>query len=319
MEYKDYYKILGVSREADAKAIKSAYRKKAKQYHPDLHPEHAEKFKELAEAYDVLGDEEKRRHYDALGANWKHGGSGGGVPPQYQQWAGGQAVNFEDFFGGASRSQGGASGFSDFFEAFFGGGRGARASQTHGQNAYTQNTQTQEEDLDITQPITISLNEAIQGGERELYSPQLKRNVPVKIPKGISTGKKIRIQQAGRASQYQAGVKGNLLLLVSLDLPKGTHLEGLDITQNCEVPIWRMILGGKQTVRLPSGASIEIQIPPYSQTGQKLRIRGEGLPDLKKSDALRGNLYLKLMPRLPQEGDPDASAWVNAMQLFQQN
>ena len=317
MEYKDYYTILGVSREADAKTIKSAYRKKAKQYHPDLHPEHAEKFKELAEAYDVLGDEEKRRHYDALGANWKHGTSGGGVPPQYQQWAGGQAVDFEDLFGGSGRSQGGASGFSDFFEAFFGGGRAATSRQAYGNTVGA--SQTQSEDLDITQAITISLKEVIQGGERELYSPQLKRHIPVKIPKGISVGKKIRIHNAGRASQYQAGVKGNLLLLVSLDLPKGTHIEGLDITQNCDVPIWKMILGGTQTVRLPSGASIEIQIPSYSQTGQKLRVRGEGLPDLKKSDALRGNLYLRLMPRLPQEGDPDASAWVNAMQFFKQN
>jgi curved DNA-binding protein len=319
MDYKDYYAILGVPKTADAKAIKSAYRKKAKQFHPDLHPEHADKFKELGEAYEVLGDEEKRQRYDMLGSQWKQG-QGNPSQAQYQQWGGGGAggnINYEDLFGGAGGAGGyggGASGFSDFFEAFFGGrsqgGQGRQGGQAQARQA------SPKEDLDLEQGIQVTLKEVIKGGTRSFYSNALKKDVTFNIPKGISTGKKIRVQGAGKASDYERGKKGDLLLKVTIDIPADTTIDGLDITQHCKIPLMDMILGGEHRVTIPSGEAISINIPPYSQTGQKLRIKGGGLPNLKAPEKEVGTLYLRLMPVLPKEHDEQASALYNAMKLL---
>jgi curved DNA-binding protein len=321
MDYKDYYAILGVPKTADAKAIKSAYRKKAKQFHPDLHPEHADKFKELGEAYEVLGDEEKRQRYDMLGSQWKQG-QGNPSQAQYQQWsgggggAGGGNINYEDLFGGASGAGYGvgSSGFSDFFEAFFGGrsqgGQAQARPNTHVRQA------SPKEDLDLEQGIQVTLKEVIKGGTRSFYSNALKKDVTFKIPKGISSGKKIRVQGAGKASDYERGKQGDLLLKVTIDVPSETTIDGLDITQQCKIPLVDMVLGGEHKVTLPSGDAISINIPPYSQTGQKLRIKGAGLPNLNAPEKEVGNLYLRLMPVLPKEHDEQASALYNAMKLL---
>jgi curved DNA-binding protein len=316
MDYKDYYAILGVPKTADAKAIKSAYRKKAKQFHPDLHPEHADKFKELGEAYEVLGDEEKRQRYDMLGSQWKQG-QGNPSQAQYQQWGGGGNINYEDLFGGAGGAGGyggGASGFSDFFEAFFGGrsqgGQGRQGGQAQARQA------SPKEDLDLEQGIQVTLKEVIKGGTRSFYSNALKKDVTFNIPKGISTGKKIRVQGAGKASDYERGKKGDLLLKVTIDIPADTTIDGLDITQHCKIPLMDMILGGEHRVTIPSGEAISINIPPYSQTGQKLRIKGAGLPNLKAPEKEVGNLYLRLMPVLPKEHDEQASGLYNAMKVL---
>ena len=313
MDYKDYYAILGVPKTADAKAIKSAYRKKAKQFHPDLHPEHADKFKELGEAYEVLGDEEKRQRYDMLGSQWKQG-QGNPSQAQYQQWGGGGNINYEDLFGGAGGAYGGGgSGFSDFFEAFFGGRASARGpAQGRSQSPQAQQAPPKE-DLDVEQPLHVTLKEVIKGGTRSLYASSLKKEVNFNIPKGISTGKKIRVQGAGHASDYTRGKRGDLLLKVTVDVPSGTSVEGLDLTQNCPIPLVEMILGGEHKVTLPSGDAISIQIPPYSQTGQKLRIKGAGLPNVKAPEKEVGHVYLRLMPVLPKEHDPQAPALFNAM------
>ncbi|XVJ52128.1 MAG: J domain-containing protein [Vampirovibrio sp.] len=318
MDYKDYYAILGIERHADAKLIKSAYRKKAKQFHPDLHPEHAEKFKELGEAYEVLGDPEKRQRYDTLGTQWKQAGGPSGAGA-YQQWAGAGAagVGFEDLFGGQSRTGAGASGFSDFFEAFFGGGSRPRPQSAYGRSNASSAAPRPQESLDIEQGLSISLKEAILGGERSFYSSSLKRDVTIQIPKGVTTGKKIRVQGAGKGSAYTAGRQGDLYLKVTLDLPKGFVLDGLDIYHDLEVPVSIMVLGGKVPVTLPSGESIQMTIPPYSQTGHKLRIRQAGFPNMKQPSQDIGHLYLRLMPRLPKEGEPHATAFYNAMKSLQ--
>ena len=320
MDYKDYYAILGVPKTADAKAIKSAYRKKAKQFHPDLHPEHADKFKELGEAYEVLGDEEKRQRYDMLGSQWKQG-QGNPSQAQYQQWGGGSGraggnINYEDLFGGAGGGySGGASGFSDFFEAFF-GGRAQSAGQAHARSNPQTRQASPKEDLDLEQMIQVTLKEVIKGGTRSFYSNALKKDVTFNIPRGISTGKKIRVQGAGKASDYERGKKGDLLLKVSIEIPSDTSVDGLDITQHCKIPLVDMILGGEHRVTIPSGDAISINIPPYSQTGQKLRIKGGGLPNLKAPEKEVGNLYLRLMPVLPKEHDEQASGLYNAMKVL---
>jgi DnaJ-class molecular chaperone len=165
----------------------------------------------------------------------------------------------------------------------------------------------------VEQPLHVTLKEVIKGGTRSLYASSLKKEVSFNIPKGISTGKKIRVQGAGHASDYTRGKRGDLLLKVTVDVPSGSSVDGLDITQNCSIPLVDMILGGEHKVTLPSGDAISIQIPPYSQTGQKLRIKGAGLPNVKAPEKEVGHVYLRLMPLLPKEHDSGASAVYNAM------
>jgi curved DNA-binding protein len=329
MDYKDYYKVLGVSRDADAKAIKKAYRTLAKKYHPDINPEHTEKFKGLSEAHEVLGDPEKRKRYDTLGQHWKHGG--GGMPPGWEGMgagggAGGVNINFEDIFNqaGGGRGGAGASGFSDFFESIFGGGMGGGQQQrvSYGDGSRPQGyggppprQRAPEEDLNIEQALVVSLDDAVTGAQRNLYSSSLKRDVQVNIPKGIQAGKKLRVKGAGHESSYNKGQFGDLLLIVKLDVPKGYSVDGLDITRELSVPLWDMVLGGQQVIDLPNGDQIQVNLPAYCQTGQKLRIKEAGLPDLKDTSK-KGHLYLRLMPTLPKEDDPMASPIHNAMQML---
>ncbi|MFN7309997.1 MAG: DnaJ C-terminal domain-containing protein, partial [Vampirovibrionales bacterium] len=121
---------------------------------------------------------------------------------------------------------------------------------------------------------------------------------------------------AGKASDYERGKKGDLLLKVTIDIPADTTIDGLDITQHCKIPLMDMILGGEHRVTIPSGEAISINIPPYSQTGQKLRIKGAGLPNLKAPEKEVGTLYLRLMPVLPKEHDEQASGLYNAMKVL---
>jgi len=331
MDYKDYYNVLGVPRDADAKAIKKAYRTLAKKYHPDINPANTEKFKELSEANEVLGDPEKRKRYDTLGQHWKHGQAGGGMPPGWGGAGGGQGgvnVNFEDIFNqaGGRYSGAGASGFSDFFDSIFGGGGASRGGGVYPQDpraggrpqGYGGSPPQQaapEEDLKIEQTLVISIEDAVGGAQRNLYSSSLKRDVQVNIPKGIQTGKTLRVKGAGYESSRHKGQFGDLMLKVQITLPKGSTIEGLDITRELSVPLWNMILGGQQLIDLPNGDQIQINLPCYCQTGQKLRIKDAGFPDLKDASK-KGHLYLRLMPALPKEGDPSASALTNAMQML---
>jgi curved DNA-binding protein len=311
MDYKDYYKVLGVGRNASAKEVKSAYRKLAKAYHPDIHPHHADKFKDVSEAYEVLGDEDKRKRYDAFGANWKHGaphqpGAGGGF-----YGADGVNINVEDMFG-ASRGgrgagfTGNAAGFSDFFESLFGGGHERSQPRT--------NSPRPQETLDVEQAIHITLQEAMMGGKRTLYNSHLQKDISVPIPAGIRTGKRIRVKGAGKPPQRNTPTPGDLYLKVTIDCPKGIEIQDDTLIMEYPIPLPVMILGGDHPIELPSGQRISITIAPFSQTGQKLRIKGAGLPSLKGEGA--GHLYIKLMPKLPAEGDSHASAYHNAMQML---
>jgi curved DNA-binding protein len=320
MDFKDYYQVLGVNRGATAKEIKSAYRKLAKAYHPDIHPQHADKFKDVSEAYEVLGDESKRKRYDAFGSNWKHGspfqpGSGGGYGTG-AYGAEGVNINFEDMFGGGASRGAQAGGFSDFFESLFGAGAssGGAGQPRPRRSQPQQRPHAPPESLDVEQPLHITLREAIEGGKRTMFNAHLQKELSVSIPAGIRTGKRIRVKGAGKQPQRHGQLAGDLYLKVTIDCPKGVEIQEDNIVMEQPVPLEAMILGGDVSIELPSGKSITITIAPFSQTGQKLRIKGAGLPSLK-GDVV-GHVYLKLMPKLPVEGDPHAAAYQNAMQML---
>ncbi len=289
MEYKDYYEIMGVPREASQDEIKKAYRKKARKYHPDVSKDKnaEERFKELGEAYAVLKDPEKREAYDQLGANWQ-AGQDFRPPPGWQQNTGFGGGGGFDGFGAGSGA--GAENFSDFFEDLFGGGF-SRAGGSR-QGAYQPQAQ------DVHARISIDIRDSYTGATRSLQM-QLPERTPdgrvvnrqrvlnVTIPKGIRQGQQIRLK--GQGSQAPgSGQAGDLYLEVEFQADDHFHAEGKDVYLNLPVAPWEAALGGKVTVPLPSG-SIDMNIPANSATGRKLRLKGKGLPGKAP-----GNLYVVL-------------------------
>jgi curved DNA-binding protein len=286
MEYKDYYKILGVERTADGNGIKRAYRKLAVKYHPDKNPgdkSAEERFKEINEAYEVLGDPKKRARYDQLGSTYQDWERRGGVPGgfDWSQWTGGapggvrvEVGDLNDLFEG---------GFSDFFNAIFGGmpgqGFGARG-QARGR--------------DIEQPVKISLVEAYTGTARTLRIGG--RRLEVKIPAGARTGTKVRIQQKGEKSRGQAG---DLYLVVEVETDDRFERTGEDLYVEVPVDLYTAVLGGEARVPTPGG-TVVLTIPSGSQPGQTLRLTGRGMPVLRDSSK-HGDLFARLKVNIPRE------------------
>lgn len=314
MEFRDYYKVLGVERTATEDEIRKAFRKLARQYHPDVAKDKKvaeEKFKEINEAYEVLSDSEKRKKYDTLGADWKHGG-GFRPPPGWGQRqgarrsGGGGADGFEFHFGG--------TGFSDFFEQFF-GGAGARGRHA-GFEEHTGRGQDVEADL------LVSLEEAFRGAVRPI---SLRRevicdkcdgsglkggrpcpecggdgtisridNYQVKIPAGVHEGQKLRL--AGRGSAGAAGgPAGDLFLRVRLARHPDFRVEGSDLHYDLELAPWEAVLGAEVSVPTLDGR-VSIKIPAGSQGGQRMRVRSRGLP---MTGGIRGDLYVALAISVP--------------------
>ncbi len=277
MKYRDYYQILGVARDAPAEDIKKAYRRLARKYHPDVskEPGAEERFKEVAEAYEVLRDADKRAAYDRLGNNWK-AGQEFRPPPG---WQGRHGQPFTGGFGGGD--------FSDFFESLFGnlgglgGFAGARGFQSAG--------------ADQTVPLEISLEEAYHGGNRALQLQVPERNpggqtttrartLNVKIPAGVTTGQKIRLTGQGGAG-LGGGPKGNLYLEVTIRPHPLYQIQGRDITLELPLAPWEAALGSK--VEVPTlGGSVTLNIPANARNGQTLRLRGRGLPGQPPGDQL---------------------------------
>ena len=311
MEYRDYYKILGLARTATADEIKKVYRRLARKYHPDVSKEaNAEqKFKEVQEAYEVLKDPEKRAAYDQLGSEWKSGQTF--RPPP--DWGGG----FEFRGGprqGRSRSAGGgaraeefeeAEGFSDFFSSLFGnrGVGGAGGSPFSGASRAARDHHAR---------VDIDLEEAYQGGTRtlELKRPDLKpdgtldlktHTVRVTIPAGVTDGQLIRL--AGQGEQATGGGRpGDLYLEVHIRPHRLFQLEGRDVTLTLPVTPWEAALGA--TVTVPTlGGGVEMRVPPNAQSGQKMRLRGRGLPG-----QLPGDQYIQLKIVVPPADSPEARA-----------
>lgn len=264
MEYKDYYKTLGVARDADKDAIKRAYRRLARKYHPDVSKEaDAEaRFKELGEAYEVLSDPEKRAAYDQLGANWRQGQDFRPPPGWQRHSAGGNAAG--GFDGGAD--------FSDFFESLFGGASpfGHAGFRSRGQRAPARGN-------DHRAKISISLPEAFAGVSRTLNLSDGQggsRKLRVKIPAGVTDGQTIRLTgQGGRGP----GGDGDLLLDVSIAPHPTLRLDGRDVHLELPITPWEAALGAQ--LKVPTlGGWVDMQIPVGAQSGQRLRLKGRGLP-----------------------------------------
>jgi len=288
MEYKDYYKTLGVDRNAEEKEIKKAYRKLARQYHPDVNPGDKaaeEHFKDINEAYEVLSDPEKRRKYDQLGSSWQQWQRTGRDPSgfDWSQWSsaaqpGGVRVEYRDLgdLGDLFRGRD----FSDFFQSIFGGMGAPQARPRRGK--------------DYTQPVEITLEEAFQGTARMIQKDG--RRLEVKIPPGVMTGSKVRVAGEGSPG-IVGGASGDLYLEVKV-LPHSLfEREGDDL--RCEVPVsvYTAVLGGEIKVPTLSG-DVMLNIPPETQSSRTFRLRGKGMPNLRNPKK-RGDLYARLMVQIP--------------------
>jgi curved DNA-binding protein len=289
MEYKDYYKVLGVSKTASDKEIKAAYRRLAKKHHPDINPGNKEaeaRFKEIGEAYDVLSDKEKRKRYDTLGENWQSHGQ------RPQGWPGGQGgvrIDFEDL--------GGAGGFSEFFRTFFGGGGGAGfgGGRTGFGGAGFPGEEIPEA-TDAEAEVDLTLDEVLKGTTREVALAGSKRRVEVKIPPGVRDGSRVRV--AGEGGPGAGGRKGDLYLRVRVASNPSFERRGDDLQTTVRVSLTAAVLGGEAQVPTLDGA-VGIKIPPGTPAGQVFRLRGHGLPRLGEK-GVRGDLMATLAVDLPR-------------------
>lgn len=296
MEYKDYYKILGVEKSASGDEIKSAYRKLAKKYHPDLNPDDEkaqEKFKEANEAYEVLGDEEKRKQYDTFGSSYNFSGGQNFDPSQYgfggghtytysSSDAGGFSDFFNMFFGGGGQSQGHSQGFN--INDLFGGGRSSRRK-----------TQAQRQSYDSE--LSISLEEAYKGTTKEMslnFGGETK-NISIKVPKGILPGKKLKVKGE------KWGIPGDILFKINIIEDGKSELDGLNITKTLDILPFEAALGSKVVVDTFEG-KIKISIPKSIDSGKKIKIPKKGYRDMKGK---KGDLYVKINivnpPKLTKE------------------
>jgi curved DNA-binding protein len=290
MDYHDYYKTLGVERGASEAEIKKAYRKLARQYHPDINPGNTTaeaKFKEINEAYEVLSDKDKREKYDRFGRDWQ----------RYQQGAPGGGVNWGDYAGGSPFGAGGGD-FSDFFETLFGGGAGAGAGRTAGRGpaGFRADGQSVEHEVEIT------LDEAFSGTQRTLQfsSPNGQpRTINVKIPPGVDTGSRVRVAGEG-APGMGGGRRGDLFLIVQVAPSDRFERRGDDLETSVAVDLYTMMLGGSARVPVMGGKTITLNVPPATQNGRKFRISGQGMPRLRAPET-RGDLYVRLEAQLPSK------------------
>lgn len=335
MQYKDYYEILGVQRTATQQEIKSAYRKLARKYHPDVNKsaDAQTKFKDINEAYEVLGDETKRKRYDTLGSSWQQGADF--TPPP-----GFEGFNFSNFGGGmGANAQGG---FSDFFSAIFGD---IMNQQTQGQRAggfsgfsnfggdfsresRTSSRQTQnkkEENLDIIQNVNLNIQDLINSpkktvtvsayqqcqschGSRSGFCSncagtgleKITKNLTFQVPPGVHDGQKIRLKGEGKVDAY--GNKGDVYLIVKIS-DKDYEINGSNLIKDVELLPYEAVLGCEKQIETPSG-KIKIKIPAGTSSGKKLRLKGLGLA---KKDKTKGDFEARIKIVLPQKISKEAA------------
>jgi len=309
MEFKDYYEVMGVSRDATQDEIKRAYRKLARKYHPDVskEPDAEEKFKQLGEAYEVLKDPEKRAAYDQLGANWK-AGQDFHPPPDWD-------AGFE-FSGGGFTGAGAGEGvdYSDFFESLFGAGfrtGGARpgtGGRRTGFHARGQDTHAK---------VLIDLEDAYQGATRHitLQVPELDqqghvttktRTLKVNIPKGVKEGQRIRLAGQGSPGMGE-GPAGDLYLEIAFKPHPFYRVEGKDVYLDLPVTPWEAALGSKVKVPTPGGV-LDLKIPAASNTGKKMRLKGKGIPAKQP-----GDFYVELKVMTPPAENAEQRAFYEEM------
>ncbi len=298
MDYKDYYKILGVSKNASREEIKKAYRKKAVKYHPDKNPgdKNAEdRFKEAGEAYEVLYDPEKRKKYDQLGSNWKqyqHADAGGHDFSDFARANRGRgSYQFEgdlgDFFGGSG------GGFSDFFHAFFGDMGGARQDFRGFKDFGSQPGAIKGNDMKTE--AEISVEEAYHGTTRLLNVEGKKLKLNIKP--GAYEGQELRIKGEGQPGP-RGGEKGDIYIKIKIRPDSNYQIQGKDLYINTSVDLYTAVLGGKMEVNTPAG-KLNLQIPESSQSGKKLRMKGKGMPAYNKTGD-NGDLYVVLNVKIPE-------------------
>lgn len=301
MQYRDYYNILNVDKNATSEEIKKAYRNLAREYHPDVNPDDPkaeEKFKDINEAYQVLSDQEKRQKYDRFGSQWKQYQQNGGRAEDFDwsQWAG-QAQRggtqyrtvsqeeFEQMFGG------GLGGFSDFFETLFGGMAGARG----GRRQTAQRTPgVQTRGRDIEHAVEITLEEAFHGTTRLLTFEDGHR-IEASIPPGVKTGSKIRL--SGQGSGGAQG-SGDLYLKIKVRSHSSFDRKGDDLKIQQPVDFFTALLGGETTVSTID-KSVKLTIPPETDSGKTFRLKGLGMPKLSNPEQ-RGDLYATVEVQVPK-------------------
>ncbi len=308
MEYKDYYRILGVDRNASQAEIKKAYRRLARQYHPDVRPGDKaaeERFKEINEAYEVLSDPEKRRRYDELGSRWhefeqwqRAGGQASAWPFGWSPaWGGGPGVQYRTVTPEELEELLGGSPFSDFFSFFFGGMPTAtRTRRTAARPAATRAGQ------DIEQPVQITLEEAYRGTTRLLEYRDFDgrvRRLEVKIPAGLDTGSKVRLPGKGGRSP-DGGPVGDLYLVIQVAPHPQFERKGDDLYIQVPVDLYTAVLGGEVDVPTLKGTTLKLKIPPETQNGRTFALRGQGMPRLK-APGQYGDLYATVSVRLPTQ------------------
>ncbi len=323
MEYKDYYKTLGVERKASQEEIKKAFRALARKYHPDINKadDAEKKFKEINEAYEVLGDEEKRKQYDALGAGFQ-GGQDFRPPPGWEGMFGGSGGHggansrtrtYRSGSGGAGSGGAGSGGagfsfegdeaFSDFFQAFFGGD--PQFGNTAFQSARSQPQAQRGQDLEVS--LTIGLEDAFRGAKKSVSFDVIetavdgsrkkeRKSYSVKIPAGTKDGSVIRL--AGQGGAGRAGGKaGDLLLRVKIAPHPVFTLKGYDLHMNLPVTPWEAALGASIEIQTLSG-KVALKIPPGTKSGATLRIKGKGLPKKLMSS---GDIFVHVVMQVPEK------------------
>ena len=325
MEYKDYYKILGVQKGSTEKELKAAYRKLAKELHPDKNPGNKQaetRFKEVNEAYEVLSDKEKRQKYDELGQNWgqyeQYQRGGGGQPFDWggfagQQGGGGNAgaggtgyrtVTEEELAGlfGAGGPGGEGGGFSDFFRTFF-GGQGGPAGM--GGAGGARGAARSRRGHDYEQPVSVTLEEAFNGCQRILETKGADgkvRRLEVKLPAGVKDASRIRMSGEGGPGSG-GGAKGDLYLVVGVQPHAVYQREEDDLRAELPVDLTTLVLGGDLPVPTLKGTTLSLRIPPETPNGKVFRLSGQGMPALNDSPR-RGDLFIKVRAVLPTNLSP---------------
>jgi curved DNA-binding protein len=291
VEYKDYYKILGVDRSASKDEIKKQYRKLVRKYHPDVNPndkQAEEKFKDVSEAYEVLSDEEKRKKYDTLGANWnkyQHAGAPEGGGFDWSQFGGGGAYTYEgnmDDFGN----------FSDFFSQFFGGASGAGT----GQRARNRASNMAFRGSDLQAEMSLTLQEAYEGTRKTVTVNN--QNLRITIYPGVEDGQVIKLRGNG-APGTNSAENGDLYITMRIEPDPVYVRKGKDLYMDAPVNIYKAILGGEEILDTLSG-KVKIKIAPETSNGTMLRLKGKGFP-VYKHIGQYGDLYVKINLQLPKD------------------
>lgn len=293
MAFIDYYKVLGVERTATQQDIRKAYRKMAKRYHPDINkddPTAKERFQEINEANEVLGDPEKRKKYDEYGENWRHAEEFEAQRRQYSNGANGRGgYDFGGFggFGDFSGSAGNSSGFSDFFEQLFGSGlRGAKNNRGE----------------DISATLTLSLREAAVTHQQTFTVGGEK--IRITVPAGITDGQRIKLKGRGAASP-DGTVRGDLYITFRIEPDNTFTLHGNDLYATVTVSLYTMLLGGEAVVPTLTG-NAKVNIKAGTQPDSKLRLRGKGFP-VYRQNGKYGDLIITVKVTLPQLNEKQKS------------